>query len=288
MKLSTINLKHETAPWLECVNESSQPRDTIHFSPANGLPAASYASLFEYFDQQYNLTAMDFRGAWPDQAPPHRSFTWQDHADDLIAAIEKKHSQPVIGMGHSLGGTVTLLAAVKKPELFSKIVVIEPATIPSAVLASLYKHIPQWLVFKLAPFIRRTHSRQRIWKSQQEFYDNYRTHPTYRLFTERALRDYAEFGLNQNSSGEFVLTHNPAWESFNFRRVEYLWNTLAKCKLPSLVLRAEHTYMYSQLQFDQRNAKLNANISPQTIVGAHHLVSHEMPDVLANQILRWL
>ena len=288
MKQNIVNLKHAESPWLERFSENTEVRETIHFSPANGLPAASYASLFEHFDKKYHLSAMDFRGAWPDQAPPARSFTWQHHADDLISAIETKYSQPIIGMGHSLGATVTLLAAVKRPELFSKIVAIEPATIPFASLARLYKHLPQWLVFKLVPFIRRTHARQRIWSSPQAFYYNYRKHPTYRLFTDDALKDYAKFGLQRRPDGDFELVHDPAWESFNFRRTEYLWDALGKCRLPTLVLRAEHSYLYNQLQFDQRNANLAANIQPQTIAGAHHLVTHELPDVLAGQILSWL
>lgn len=288
LKHNSVNSIQQKSPWLERFSSNADAIDTIHFSPANGLPAASYASLFECFDAKYHLSAMDFRGSWPDQAPPARAFTWQHHADDLISAIEAKYTQPIIGVGHSLGATVTLLAAVKRPELFSKIVAIEPATIPHPSLARLYKHLPQWLVFKLAPFIRKTHARQRIWSSPQAFYDNYRGHPTYHHFTDRALRDYAQFGLRQRAGGDFELAHNPAWESFNFRRVEYLWDVLQKCTLPTLVLRAEHSYMYSQLQFDQRNTNLAANIQPQTVVGAHHLVTHELPDVLAGQILSWL
>ncbi|MFT5135891.1 MAG: pimeloyl-ACP methyl ester carboxylesterase [Arenicella sp.] len=285
------NIAHpdqENLAWLERFSQNTNVRETIHFSPANGLPVASYTGLFECFDEKYHVSGMDFRGSWPDQALPARSFTWQHHADDLISAIEKKHTQPIIGMGHSLGATVTLLAAVKRPELFSKIIAIEPATIPSANLAIFYKHLPQWLVFKLVPFIRKTHDRQRIWSSPQAFYDKYRTHPTYRLFTDRALKDYAQYGLKQRPGGDFELAHDPTWESFNFRRAEYLWDILEKCRLPTLVLRAEHSYLYSQLQFDQRNTKLAANIQPQTIPGAHHLVSHELPDLVADQILNWL
>lgn len=63
-------------------------------------------------------------------------------ADELIEDIEKKQNLPVIGVGHSTGGVVTLLAAVKRLDLFSKIILIDP------VLFSSQKRFGIWLFQK--------------------------------------------------------------------------------------------------------------------------------------------
>lgn len=231
---------------------------------------------------------MDNRGAWPNQALPTTSFDWLNHADDLIAAIETKYQQPIIGMGHSIGATVTALAALKRPELFTKLVLIDSASVTNKFASVFATSLPQWLSFKVFNFIKRTHNRQSLWPSKQHFMDNYRNHPTYRLFTEQALCDYAEHGLREQDNGQFELVFNPHWESFNFRKVHYLWEALRKITHPTLLLRAEHSYMYSQAKFDQLNSRLPDNITPQIIPSAHHLVTHEMPEALATQIFDWI
>ena len=286
---SFIDFGYGQVPWFELSSQkASSTADDIHLSPANGLPVASYQSLASYFEPQYRFTGMDCRGAWPDRPAPPKNFSWHDHADDLIASIESQYNKPVIGMGHSLGGTVTLLAAKKRPELFSKLIIIDAASLPYEVLSKFYQLMPRWLSFKLFKFIKRTYERQRIWSSREAFYANYKNHSTYRLFTEQALKDYASYGLVERPDGQFELIFNPEWESHNFRKVHYLWNALKGITQPTLLLRAEHTYLYSQKLFDNHNKKLNKNITAQTIPSANHLVTHESPEVLSKQILSWL
>ena len=286
--LTNIDFGQGPVPWLQLPAQQNDKLETIHLSPANGIPVASYLSLLENLTPFYACTGMDSRGAWPKQPLPSNSFTWLSHADDLIAAIEMQHDKPVIGMGHSMGGTITVLAANKRPDLFSKLIIIDPASLPLAALRPIYKRLPQWLSFKLFAFIRSTHNRQRLWSSPAAFIDNYRHHPTYRQFTEQALQDYAEYGLLARADGQFELLHHPHWESFNFRRVLDLWQALSQTTHPTLLLRAEHSYLYSQKQFDRRNRSLAGNITRQTIAGTNHLLSHEAPRQLSEQLLKWL
>lgn len=52
---------------------------------------------------------------------------WRYLVDEVIADIEQQFSQQqVIGLGHSFGGLVTLMAAYRRPELFSKLVIMDP------------------------------------------------------------------------------------------------------------------------------------------------------------------
>lgn len=47
-------------------------------------------------------------------------------ADELISEIERKSSSPVVGVGHSMGGTIVFLAATKRPDLFLDVILLEP------------------------------------------------------------------------------------------------------------------------------------------------------------------
>jgi len=125
LNIDHILLNDSKVPWFEIKN-TNQQADIIHMSAANGFTATSYLEFLNFFSDQHSITGMDCRGTWAECETPPPSFKMKHFADDLIQAIEQQHHKPIIGMGHSQGGFVTLLAAIKRPDLFSKIVLIEP------------------------------------------------------------------------------------------------------------------------------------------------------------------
>ena len=286
MMQTLIDFGHGPVPWYSFAG-ASETVPSAHLAPANGLPAASYESFIESFNGELNFTAMNARGAWASEPPPSK-FTWHDHTQDLIAAIESQHSQPVIGLGHSFGATKMIMAAVQRPDLFSRVVAIEPASTPSRLTDIVYKNSPDWLVRRIFPLIKSSHQRQSVWTSQEAFFNRYRGRGTFKNFTDRALRDYAKYGLQQLPTGDYQLLIQPHWESHIFRNVEFVWKHLRSLNVPTLLLKAEHTYMYTQDHFDKQCARLGANITASTIHGAGHLMTHEIPGQLSRNIRDWL
>ena len=285
----TVTIDCNSVPWLSLTAKRFPGQtESIHLSPANGLPLASYQELIDRLSAHYHFTGMDCRAAWPVPKPPPASFNWINHADDLIVGLENKYTKPVIGIGHSMGATMTALAAIKRPELFSKIVLIDPATLPSQIICKVMAALPEKLVFKLLPWIERTHNRQSVWSSLDAFYQNYRNHPTYNDFTDRSMRNYAYTGLRARQDKQFELVYNPTWEAFNFRKVHYLWGALAKITVPTLLLRAEHSHLYSAAQFANKCKKLPALVDAKTVPDTGHLLTHESPEILADIMLDWL
>ena len=92
----------------------------IQFSHANGFPAKSYQYLFDLFAPHSVSYVNIFGGNRPEIT------TWQPYLEELIADIESKHTQPIIGIGHSFGGALTLKAAQIRPDLFKKIILLDP------------------------------------------------------------------------------------------------------------------------------------------------------------------
>lgn len=296
MNKSTINLSNDIqggiaykAPWasLKTSNQNT-PVEQIHFSAANGFPVASYQTFLELFSPKFDLGAMDSRGAWPTRQMPPKGFNWHSFADDLIEGISENYDRPVIGMGHSHGGQLTLIAALKRPELFSKLVVIEPASLPNPYIDLFYRQLPKWALFKLFPFMRGSEMRRRIWPSREVFIERYRDHPTFKRFTESALIDYAEHGLFEREDKQFELVFDPIWESYIFRKVEFMWKFLRQTSHPTLVIRAEHSNIYSSEQFNHYNKNLPGNIDAIEIPNSHHLLPQEVPERLFAEIDAWL
>jgi pimeloyl-ACP methyl ester carboxylesterase len=87
----------------------------IHFSHANGFPALCYRRLFGFLES-------DFRIGYVDRIGHDPSFPvtdgWAHLVDELTAAIDARWNQPVVGVGHSLGGYLTAMAAVRRPEFW--------------------------------------------------------------------------------------------------------------------------------------------------------------------------
>ena len=258
-----------------------------HFTGANGIPVGAYREFFEHLENSLSISALDSRGCWPNEPLPINGYNWHHHADDLIAGIESNISSPLIGIGHSMGAVITMLAALKRPELFRKLILIEPPSAPSWFSVQLMQILPVWLIHKFSPFIRGSHNRKRTFASREEFFQRYRNHPTFQHLSQRCFNDYTQLGLVASDKGGFKLLCHPTWESTNFRTVPYIWPLLSRVSQPTLILRAEHSYLYSAEQFDKQCAQLGARIESQQLDQAYHLAPLELPEAVAAQIIKW-
>lgn len=87
-------------------------RDIIHFSHANGFPAPVYRQLFAELSPDYDMGYLDMIGHDP-RYPVTDS--WPHLVEETLHTLQARYTQPVIGVGHSLGGVITLLAALRRP-----------------------------------------------------------------------------------------------------------------------------------------------------------------------------
>jgi pimeloyl-ACP methyl ester carboxylesterase len=93
----------------------------IQFSHANGVPAQTYQPLFDLL-VPHPVSFLPVMGQGRHQA----GNDWQPLAQELIETIEATHTEPVVGLGHSLGGVVTCWAALQRPDLFAQVILLDP------------------------------------------------------------------------------------------------------------------------------------------------------------------
>jgi pimeloyl-ACP methyl ester carboxylesterase len=78
----------------------------LHFLHANGYPPGCYKPLLELLQTQYHVFGMLLRPLWPD-SKMNGLRDWHPFSDDLLNFLSARGIDPVIGVGHSVGGIVT-------------------------------------------------------------------------------------------------------------------------------------------------------------------------------------
>ncbi len=214
-----------------------------HFYGANGFPTGGYFQLLQLLKNEFALSTLYNRATWPDQSLPAQTH-WQLYADDLIEYLDTQVKQPVIGIGHSLGATTTLLAAIKRPDLFKKLVLIEPA-MTSPTVATLLSFIPFTLVKQFQP-IKHTVNKQEHWPSEQHFYQDLRQRRVFKRISNENLNTLAVQSLVQNETGGHRLKFPKAWEAKNYATAFNVFQHFAKNKLPVVAIRGKPSAYFTQ------------------------------------------
>lgn len=104
----------------------------LHFAHATGMHAGLYARLLTPLAKRFRITASDARGHGRSGGRPSgERIEWEDFAADLLAIIDAVDADaPWLLAGHSMGGSVSLLATVPRPQRVAGLVLIEPPFIP--------------------------------------------------------------------------------------------------------------------------------------------------------------
>ena len=92
----------------------------IFFTHANGFPAKTYKILFKFL-KKHNITTVDTLAT----NIKSEDINWDKLSEEIIYNVPKKNSR-IYGVGHSLGGVLTLLAASKCPDLFHSVILLDP------------------------------------------------------------------------------------------------------------------------------------------------------------------
>lgn len=172
-------------------------KNIIHFSHANGFPAETYRKLFHFLKNDFEIGYISVHGHNPDYPVTEN---WPQLVKELIDYIKGHYQQPVIGVGHSLGGVLTFMAAINQPELFKSIVLLD-APIPSYLRSKLVL-LAKWLGFvdKITP-AHRAKQRRIQWQTSEEALQYFQNRALFKHFDPDCLRDYVEYGTLKTSEG---------------------------------------------------------------------------------------
>lgn len=222
--------------------------EPLLFAHANGYPPGSYRSLFRALEQRFTIGALEHRPLWAGRQPPER-LHWQLFVDDMLKGMEAHFDEPVWVMGHSMGGTIAALAALREPERFKGLVLLDPVFLPDR-HALPARFMPRSRAEKM-PMIRRALARPEYFASHDEAFAFYRGKRAFHGLSDEALRHYVEASKAPTEDGRVQLRFSPAWEAAIYRSAPSVRRLLKRLSVKIVALRGRDSDTLSPLMWQR-------------------------------------
>jgi len=175
----------------------------IILSHSNGFSLPCYNELIKSL-APYPVTGVENFGV-PEQYYPHKS--WEPLLQQLLDHVEARKAAGVekfIGVGHSLGGVLTVFAAQRYPELFETVIVIDPPIFAPLKKFAIWVSKIFGFADSLIPPAKKTKRRQSKFSSREEARKQWKKRRLFRAFTDQCLTDYVNHGLVPSPDGKGV------------------------------------------------------------------------------------
>ncbi|CAD5268171.1 MULTISPECIES: alpha/beta fold hydrolase [Halomonadaceae] len=193
-------------------NAAQRPR--LVFAHANGFPGLSYRSLLNPLAETFDLHPLDRLGHHPDYPVNHN---WGNLVDELLSYLPETDT-PLLGVGHSLGGTLMAMAADKQPERFCGVIMLDPPLMLGKDAWAMKAAKRFGFVDRVTP-AGKTLGRRTVWPSREAMASSLGRRGLFRRFTPEALNDYIEAGTRLLNDGSAELTFDPGIEVEIFRHL---------------------------------------------------------------------
>lgn len=262
----------------------------IHLAPANGFPPQTYLLMLRPFLGDHRVVCLPPRALWPGEQPPETRRRWDWLAEDLLDGLRDHDLRDVIAIGHSFGGVASLLAAIREPERFRALCLLDVTIFPPEWMAAMAQAQADGSIqdFPLAAGARR---RRRQFESVEAAYYYFKTRPLFSTWPDETIRLYAESGTRQISGGEGVeLAWSPEWEAYYFMTAYTdTWDAIPRLrgKLPILTIRGGNSDTLAP-EAVERMQTLLPEMAYAEVPGHGHLFPQSAPEQTAALIGEWL
>lgn len=250
----------------------------IHFSHANGFPADCYQHLFQYLSS-HSISYVPILGTGN-----HRiHYSWRPLSRQIIEDIERKHSEPVVGIGHSMGAVAVFWAAMERPDLFRQIIMMDPPLFGWRTRSMMLITRLLGIQDRLIPIIRNARKRRDHFDSREEALAFFQPKFLFRHFTATSLQDYVNHGLRPADGGGVELTIPKADEARFFSSSPVRIGS-TKLLVPSHFLYASKGVLRSSALIEEHKRTFKRTTFVQVEGG--HMFPMEKPEETADLINR--
>ena len=261
-----------------------RPFDVV-FLHANGFNAMTYRSILGPLSAGLRVLAVDQRGHGASRltAEPKGRRSWKDFRDDLVALLDTLDQPPVVLSGHSMGGTVAILAAAMRPKAVSSLVLFDPVIMPP--LVALYAHAP-WSSgqLKRMPIVQGALRRRAVFDSREAAMAAYKGRGAFKTWPDAVVADYVAGGFVDTPDGKVTLACAPVWEASSYAAQGHNpWTALRRIKAPVRLFKAEKgsTCRGSAVELKRRKP----DIVVETVPGSTHFLPMERPDLVRDALM---
>ena len=280
MQLQRTQLDGETAEFWQ---QGDADRPPAHFYAANGFPLRAYRPLLSELSDHFALTALENRALWSQQPRrPSGPVRCRQYGRDLVRFLDANAAGPVIGIGHSMGATTTLMAAAARPDLFRALILIEPV-LQSRSAEMLTRWLPKaWL--RRAEPMKSTLTAPERWPDRDSAWRYYRAHRAYRRFDDAHLSVLVDGLLEPDGQGGVQLAFSRAWEVNNYLGLDCVWREMAQLPMPVRMIRGRPSLFLTEADW-QKSRRLLARGDFHEAPEQGHLLPLENPAAVRTPIL---
>ena len=259
-----------------------------HFSHATGLCAGAYTPLAQRLRPHLKMIGMDDRGHGKTQAAanPAKLKDWNAFVDDLACFFEHL-AQPVIAVGHYRGATVSLLLAVKRPELIRALVLIDPTILPFSWMWWWYLAKKSGAA-KWVPIVATAARRRNVWPDRRSILNAYCKKAVFGSWQKEFLEAHVNAGTKKTADSQIMLRCAPDWESRCFAVCPHdVWCRIPTIQQPTLLLYGakSDTFLSSTAKRFKAKAPLVRMVN---LEQTGHFVPMDRPDDTAAVIINFL
>lgn len=172
-------------------------QEIIHFVHGNSFPAGSYRKMLAFIEPHYQVQYLDMHGHNPLYPV---TDGWEFLVEELINELTRRYQHPVILLGHSLGGLLSLMAANQRPDLIRSVVMIDSPVVAGwkAMVLKLFKPYKFAEKFSPAQFSR---NRRNLWTSHDEAFLHFKSKSVFSSWPNEVMQDYIDHGMHFTNQG---------------------------------------------------------------------------------------
>lgn len=257
----------------------------IHLAHANSYHPGTYKELIDLLTPHFEVQSVLTRPFLPKYKVEDMN-TWNQFRDDFLEVAEKQNWKDIIGLGHSLGSTITMMAAIERPELFKKLIIIEPPCIDQ-VIFTLLSVLPFSAKKNLVPPSKIALKRRHKWNSREEAFEWFRGKSIYDRVSDETLKAFVTSGLKEDDFGALRLSHSKFWESKIYCTIKNPYKLFPQLMIPSLCIRGDESDVILERNWNKWQ-KLQENAQFVNIPASGHLVPLEQSHLLARHIIDFI
>jgi pimeloyl-ACP methyl ester carboxylesterase len=242
----------------------------------------------EALRDQYHIIAPDLRGHGDSQWMLGGNYNHLDYVYDLAQLLHQTKMTPVTIIGHSLGGSLSLMYTGLYPENVTKLVAIEGMGPPPEMIRQFGTQPMDERLRAWVDNTRKTSGRiPRRYATLEEAFQRMKDENPH-LSADQA-RHLTVHGVNQNEDGTYT------WKFDNYVRnfsplgmaFETTHELHARIACPTLLIRGSESWASDPVK-DGRAKHFNTDLEVVTIEGAGHWVHHDQLDEFLKVTTRFL
>ena len=251
------------------------PAGTVLLLHATGFHSRTWDAVVDLLPPRIDVRALDLRGHGYSETPASfADCNWREFAHDVDVYLEHRGIENAVVAGHSMGGAVAVLAALRS-ERIAALVLVDPV-IP----------IPDWRGETPANILSAGARKRRArWPSPEAMADSFADRGPFQHWPRRLVELYAEHALIPDH-GEWRLRCPPRVEAmcFDWASPTRAYDELHRVRQPTTILRPAEGGPLLPNNPGPRAAEVLPNGRDIAIGDTDHFIPQRTPEPVAEQI----